>query len=94
MTGRSCPAHLAWLRTLPCSVPKCRAPAPSEAHHVRLGTDGGTGLKPSDKWAVPLCHRHHRQLHQVGQVTFNSLHAIDLKTEAEWLAARSPALKR
>ena len=35
------------------------------------GTDGGTGMKPSDKYAVPLCQIpcHDRQ-HHVGELTF------------------------
>ena len=35
---------------------------PVEAHHVRKGTDGGTALKPSDGFSVPLCNRHHQMI--------------------------------
>lgn len=44
--------HLSFIRSLPCCV--CGR-APCDAAHVRNGTDGAMGRKPSDKWAVPLC---------------------------------------
>ena len=40
------PGHRALVRTRECSVPGCRQ-GPVETAHVRLGTDGGMGLKPS-----------------------------------------------
>jgi hypothetical protein len=61
------PQHLAFIRTLPCV--KCNA-KPCEAAHIRRGTDGGTGRKPSDKWAVPLCHACHALQHQKGEKFF------------------------
>ena len=45
-------------------VPRC------EAMHVRNKTDGGTGLKPSDKFSVPGCTQCHIRQHKVGEVTF------------------------
>src|SRR5215813_891921 len=50
---RSRVAHLAFVRLLPCVA--CGKAAPSDAAHVRTGTDGGTGMKPGDRYAVPLC---------------------------------------
>lgn len=49
------PAWLAHVRRLPCCVPGCRSP--SEAHHVRR--HAGTGMRPHDRDAIPMCHRHH-----------------------------------
>ena len=60
--------HLKFIRSLPCCV--CRAKPPSEAAHIRLGSDGGMGLKPSDKFTVPLCHMCHSRQHQTGERTF------------------------
>lgn len=60
--------HLKFIRTLPCC--KCRANQPSEAAHIRIGTDGGTGKKPSDKYTVPLCHNCHHEQHQIGERSF------------------------
>ena len=45
--------HLAFIRQLPCVA--CGKAAPSEAAHVRTGTDSGVGMKPGDRYAVPLC---------------------------------------
>lgn len=44
--------HLSFIRSLPCCV--CGR-APCDAAHVRNGTDGAMGRKPSDRWCVPLC---------------------------------------
>jgi hypothetical protein len=67
--------HLAFIRTLPCCV--CSKGGPSEAAHVRSGTDGGIGMKPSDKWTVPLCHEHHRRQHDIGELAFWSEQCVD-----------------
>ena len=40
------------------------------AAHVRIGGDGGMGLKPSDYRAVPLTELEHRRQHAVGERTF------------------------
>ncbi|HSC86877.1 MAG TPA: hypothetical protein VLC09_06380 [Polyangiaceae bacterium] len=47
-------AFLSYLRTLPCDVEHCVAPA--EAHHWGRH---GVGSKCSDWEAIPLCHDHH-----------------------------------
>ena len=51
--------YLEWLRTRPCCI--CSHLA-AEPHHVRKRADGGTGLKPSDAWAVPVCRDCHAHL--------------------------------
>ena len=68
-------AHLAFVRQLSCVA--CGKAAPSEAAHVRTGTDGGVGLKPGDRYAVPLCSTCHGKQHQVGELTFWSALRID-----------------
>lgn len=60
---------------------------------MRLGTDGGTGLKPSDSWAVPLCFTHHAEIND-GARTFEKNHGVDLRALAEKLAALSPFLTK
>ena len=69
--------YLAWLHLLPCCVPDCGSPC-TDAHHTRLGTDGAMGRKPSDSAAVPLCHEHHRRLHDQGEKTFQQDHRLHL----------------
>jgi hypothetical protein len=45
--------------------------------HVRTGTDGGTGIKPGDRYAVPLCAACHAEQHRVGELAFWSTLRID-----------------
>jgi hypothetical protein len=60
--------HLAFVRQLPCVA--CGKAAPSDATHVRTGTDGGVGMKPGVRYAVPLCTACHAKQHRVGELTF------------------------
>lgn len=63
-----------------------------EAAHVRIGTDGGIGLKPGDQWTIPLCSMHHRKQHRIGESTFERIYNIDMKVIAYQLARKSPHL--
>jgi hypothetical protein len=47
------------------------------ARHVRTGTDGGVGMKPGDRHAVPLCTACHAKQHRLGELTFWSALHID-----------------
>lgn len=38
--------------------------------HIRRGSDGSMGRKPSDNFALPLCTLCHGIQHQKGEVTF------------------------
>lgn len=42
----------------------------TEAAHIRVGTDGGTAMKPSDCYTIPLCSHHHDLQHRIGERTF------------------------
>lgn len=49
------------LRALPCC--QCHAPPPSQACHANWQEFGkGMGIKASDDYTIPLCHRCHKQL--------------------------------
>jgi hypothetical protein len=37
----------------------------------------GMSEKSSDKWAVPLCNRHHREQHTMNEMAFWKKHGID-----------------
>lgn len=87
--GRRCPGHRSWVRSHACCVPGCQG-MPIECAHVRSGTDGGVGIKPSDRWCISLCAEHHRQQHSLGEPAFERLHKIDMKKLAAEFAARSP----
>src|SRR5260370_42664247 len=67
--------HLAFVRQLPCVA--CGKAAPSEAAHVRSGSDGGAGIKPSDRYSVSLCTDCHALQHQFGELTFWSVLRLD-----------------
>jgi hypothetical protein len=67
--------HLAFVRQLSCVA--CGKAAPSEAAHVRTGTDGGIGVKPADRYAVPLCTACHAKQHRIGELSFWSALRID-----------------
>ena len=91
---REYPAHRAWVRGFPCIVPGClRVENDPETHieaaHCRRDTDGGTSLKPHDKWCFPACKKHHAEQHR-GDLTFESAHKVDCRATAMELAARSP----
>ena len=86
---RECPGHRAWVRRHHCCVPGCLN-IPIECAHVRTGTDGGVGLKPSDRWTVSLCSTHHAEQHRIGERRFERRHGVDLSALAGAFAARSP----
>ena len=44
---------------------------------MRTGTDGGVGMKPGDRYAVPLCTACHGKQHRIGELTFWSALRID-----------------
>ena len=67
--------HLSFVRQLPCVV--CGKAAPSEAAHVRSGSDGGAGIKPSDRYSVSLCTDCHALQHQFGELRFWSVLRLD-----------------
>jgi hypothetical protein len=69
------PKHRAFINGLPCCV--TGKAAPSECAHVRSGTDGGTGIKPSDKFTVPLAHAEHARQHRVGEARYWSELGVD-----------------
>jgi len=56
-------AHLAFVASQPCLV--CQA-SPCDAHHLKLAQPRSLGRKVSDEFTVPLCRKHHRELHRHG----------------------------
>lgn len=73
LAEKSAPLFLQWLRGRPCYLDGHRAggcgeadpprKSPVEAAHVDHGGDKGTGTKASDRFAIPLCQRHHDEQH-------------------------------
>lgn len=56
--GKRCPAHRKWVRGHACSA--CHSETAIECAHVRTGTDGSMGSKPSDRWTISLCKDCHQ----------------------------------
>tara|TARA_B100000674_G_C37944778_1_gene964376 strand:+ start:105 stop:401 length:297 start_codon:yes stop_codon:yes gene_type:complete len=57
--------YLKTLRGQPCLV----CGAGGEAHHVTFAEPKAMAKKVGDNWCVPLCHKHHMELHAHGKET-------------------------
>ncbi|WP_290736498.1 hypothetical protein [Halobacteriovorax sp. JY17] len=72
--------YLTWLRGKNCVVSGKKAEC---AHHIRLGTNGGTSIKPSDYFCIPLLNEFHTTgssaLHIIGEETFLKLFGLSPK---------------
>jgi hypothetical protein len=55
--------HLRFVATQPCLI--CGR-TPSDAHHLKFAERPAMGRKVSDKFTVPVCRIHHRDLHRRG----------------------------
>ncbi len=55
--------HLRFVTTQPCLV--CGR-SPTDAHHIKFAELRAMGRKVSDRFTVPLCRLHHRELHRRG----------------------------
>lgn len=86
--GKRSPAHRSWIRGHACSA--CGSETAIECAHVRNGTDGGTGLKPSDKWTISLCRDCHARQHRMGEPVFEQSYGINMKALAEAFFRASP----
>lgn len=60
--------HLNFIRKLPCVV--CGTKENVQACHIRIGGNGGMGLKPDDSLTIPMCHLHHTCQHNKGELSF------------------------
>jgi hypothetical protein len=55
--------HLRFVASQPCLV--CGR-TPSDAHHIKFAEQRTMGRKVSDRFTVPVCRLHHRELHRRG----------------------------
>jgi ERF superfamily len=55
--------HLRFVASQPCLV--CGR-VPSDAHHLKFAEQRAMGRKVSDRFTVPICRLHHRELHRRG----------------------------
>ena len=70
--------YLELVRRMYCCVEGCRA-TPCEAHHPRVGVVG-LAQRGHDRTAIPLCTRHHGELHSLSG-NFKSWDGVSLR---EW----------
>ncbi|EQC44048.1 DUF968 domain-containing protein [Bacteriovorax sp. Seq25_V] len=84
-------AYLNWLRKQTCVISGRKAEC---AHHIRLGTNGGVSLKPSDYFCIPLRNEYHTTglfaLHVIGEETFIkqfklNIHSLFVKYLKEYI---------
>jgi hypothetical protein len=55
--------HLRFVASQPCLV--CGR-TPSDAHHVKFAEQRAMASKVGDRFTVPICRLHHRELHRLG----------------------------
>jgi len=95
--GKRFPRHRQWIRGFGCTVGDADCEGAIEAAHVRIGTDGGLGVKPSDWFCWPACSGHHRLQHEIGEPEFERRYRTSfprgLKQKALDFANRSPVLE-
>lgn len=87
--GRRSPGHRQWVRSHQCSVPGCDM-RPIECAHLRLGTDGGLGSKPSDAFCWSACRAHHDEQHRLGEKSFQEKYGLDLYSLCRLFFKASP----
>lgn len=70
--------HMAKVRAMGCCI--CKNPV-ADAHHLRtIGHMRAASLKNGDDYTIPLCRKHHEELHNFGdEKLFLDLHGIDAK---------------
>lgn len=70
--------HLAKVRSYGCCI--CKNPV-ADAHHLRSeGHLASAALKNGDDFTIPLCRKHHDELHAYGDENlYLSMHGIDAK---------------
>tara|TARA_B100000424_G_scaffold100984_1_gene75821 strand:+ start:1456 stop:1794 length:339 start_codon:yes stop_codon:yes gene_type:complete len=59
--------HLNFVRSLTCFISE---QTPSQACHIRILTDGGTGMKPSDCFVLPFTYHYHKMQSDIGEINF------------------------
>ena len=77
--------YLDYIRKQSCII--CQQ-SETDAHHVRIKNNAGTGIKPSDFYAVPLCRLHHLESHHYGRNTFFERHGVDIFEELFKMVSR------
>jgi hypothetical protein len=81
MKRQRSPAHLDFVRSLPCIV--CGDDTATEAAHIRYADpragkrQTGMGERPDDEWTLPLCGRCHRDQHKTSERLWWAAKGVD-----------------
>lgn len=72
--------HLRFIRSLPCLL--CNDNTSTEAAHVRMADrsiakPNGFGVRPDDRFTLPMCGAHHRDQHEGNEQQFWTRRGID-----------------
>ena len=68
---KDAPGFLQWIRGRDCFVSESgECEGKIEAAHIDRVGGKGMGTKVADRWAIPLCSKHHRMQHTIGWVSF------------------------
>ena len=67
--------YLKWVASNPCII--CQQNG-CNAHHIQYAQHRGIGQKVGDQFTIPLCVKHHHQLHNCGMSERNFWEKIDI----------------
>lgn len=68
--------HVANVGDCPCCI--CGSVSNIHAHHLLRTGEHGMGIKSPDKYCIPLCVVHHRELHDAGdEESYLMQHGVD-----------------
>jgi hypothetical protein len=73
-------SYLNFIRKLPCAI--CQDDTRTDPHHQRGSKTGGTSFKCHSIRALPLCRKHHSEVHDHGHETFELKYGV---TQAEMI---------
>jgi hypothetical protein len=82
--------HLRFVARQPCLI--CGR-SPCDPHHIKFAEQRAMGRKVSDRFTVPICRLHHRELHRRGnERAWWQIHGIDPLAVAAglWAATHAP----
>jgi hypothetical protein len=84
--------HLRFVASQPCLI--CGR-TPSDPHHIKFAEQRAMGRKVSDRFSVPICRLHHRELHRRGnERAWWQRRGIDPLEVAATLWARTHAVEQ
>lgn len=60
--------YIRWIKQQGCIFPGCDEPAREPHHLIGLGGLSGMGLTAADSYAMPICRRHHDEIHRTPEL--------------------------